>query len=345
MKKAILSIIIVTLSVISLKAQCVIVPSCTTSTNNGMCTYPLPQSVLTIAKPNMLYNDVIQFRMDTTTNNIPILGATITTITGLPNGINTSYNPINGAFPGGSHGCVALSGIPNAPLGTYTVFISLTVTISVNSFVTSTVVTQSWYLPVDTNNTVQPCQASASFSIVSDTANVGHYTAYDSSTGNGTLSYLWDFGDGITDNIPYPSHTYTTPGSYIVCLTVTTNTNGVSCSDSHCDSSSVFKIASGFVMSSLIVKPNTITGLKNMDDFSDYISIYPNPVNNELFIDLKQNKKMSYTLTDALGREILKGFLVEKSNRIDVSSLPKSYYQLTVVDIELQQLKVFKLVK
>lgn len=43
----------------------------------------------------------------------------------------------------------------------------------------------------------------------------------DSSTGIGTLSYLWDFGDGNTSTNQNPVHFYPGPGDYTVCLTVT----------------------------------------------------------------------------------------------------------------------------
>ena len=36
------------------------------------------------------------------------------------------------------------------------------------------------------------------------------------------ISYLWDFGNGITSTLPTPSHTYTSQGTYNVSLTVTT---------------------------------------------------------------------------------------------------------------------------
>ncbi len=48
------------------------------------------------------------------------------------------------------------------------------------------------------------------------------------STGPGTLSYLWDFGDGNTSTLSSPSHSYTTPGNYTVSL-ATSSTAG--CSD------------------------------------------------------------------------------------------------------------------
>jgi len=49
-----------------------------------------------------------------------------------------------------------------------------------------------------------------------------------SSSGTGTLSYHWDFGDGNTSDLPNPTHTYTANGNYTVSL-ATTSSNG--CSD------------------------------------------------------------------------------------------------------------------
>ncbi len=48
------------------------------------------------------------------------------------------------------------------------------------------------------------------------------------SSGTGALTYKWLFGDGAGSNLPNPSHTYNTPGSYTVKL-ITTNASG--CSD------------------------------------------------------------------------------------------------------------------
>lgn len=46
----------------------------------------------------------------------------------------------------------------------------------------------------------------------------------NTSTGPGTLSYAWNFGDGGTSTLQNPSHTYTTSGSFTVTLTVTSST-------------------------------------------------------------------------------------------------------------------------
>ena len=46
----------------------------------------------------------------------------------------------------------------------------------------------------------------------------------NTSTGSGTFSYAWDFGDGATSTLQHPSHTYNTAGSFTVTLTVTSST-------------------------------------------------------------------------------------------------------------------------
>ncbi|MFC2107551.1 PKD domain-containing protein, partial [Bacteroidota bacterium] len=40
--------------------------------------------------------------------------------------------------------------------------------------------------------------------------------------GENIISWFWDFGDGTTSNLQYPTHTYTSPGTYYVTLSVTT---------------------------------------------------------------------------------------------------------------------------
>jgi PKD repeat protein len=54
-------------------------------------------------------------------------------------------------------------------------------------------------------------------------------TFLNASTGGG-LSYFWQFGDGTTSSLANPSHTWSTPGTYNVCLTV----SGSGCTDTQC---------------------------------------------------------------------------------------------------------------
>jgi len=57
----------------------------------------------------------------------------------------------------------------------------------------------------------------------------GHTVTFSNgSSGTGTISYTWDFGDGSTTNSVNPVHTYTSSGNYTVRL-ISTNSTG--CSD------------------------------------------------------------------------------------------------------------------
>jgi PKD repeat protein len=84
-------------------------------------------------------------------------------------------------------------------------------------------------------------QAVASFSF---TTNLLTANFTDASTGGGTLSYTWSFGDGNTSNVLSPSHTYANGGTYVVGLTVA----------NECGSSTVFDTV---VVSSVGIAPTT----------------------------------------------------------------------------------------
>lgn len=66
------------------------------------------------------------------------------------------------------------------------------------------------------------CAADASFGVSSAAVETGQEVIFtNTSTGSEPLSYLWDFGDGITTTVESPTHAFTNPGNYTVSLTVT----------------------------------------------------------------------------------------------------------------------------
>lgn len=191
------------------------------------------------------------------------------------------------------------------------------------------------------------CQANSQFTLFADTANAGNYFAYNSSTGNGTLSYLWNFGDGNTSTQQYPFHQYAVPGQYVVCLQVTSTTGTVSCSDTYCDSSSVHRMAAGFQMSSISVIPQTVTGIKQ-NELVKSLAAYPNPFNDELAIEVELNSNtsnISYEVYDALGKVVLKNKITDSKTILNTSALNNGFYFLSVKDENGNTLRSLKIVK
>lgn len=131
----------------------------------------------------------------------------------------------------------------------------------------------------------------------------------DASTTLGTVSYLWDFGDGNTSTMQNPSHTYATGGAYTVCLTVTDDCG----SDNTCSTVNV---------SNLGIEENQF----------DLISIFPVPANDNLIIgNLKTNQDYVIELVNALGQVVSVHTVRESSElNIELSSLAHGVYQVRI---------------
>ncbi|MES2761694.1 MAG: PKD domain-containing protein [Bacteroidota bacterium] len=208
------------------------------------------------------------------------------------------------------------------------------------------------YVYVNCGNPATGCQANSQFVIFPDSANPtsGNYYAYNTSYGSGTMSYLWNFGDGNTSTQQYPFHQYAVPGQYVVCLTVnvtyTTALGTSTCTDTYCDSSSVQKMAAGFLMSQMNVIPQTVTGIKQIESITG-LKVFPNPIADELHVELAATDapKLSYSLIDALGRTVLTGSLDAKVVMIHTSHLEKGFYTLNLFNDGGKTLKTIKLVK
>ncbi len=84
---------------------------------------------------------------------------------------------------------------------------------------------------------------------------------HNTSTGDGALSYAWDFGDGSTSTLTNPSHQYSTKGKYDISLVVS-NTYGCS---------------------STMTKPAFINAANFSSNFSNTLNLCPG--NSVVFID------------------------------------------------------------
>ncbi|MEI9933434.1 MAG: PKD domain-containing protein [Ferruginibacter sp.] len=96
----------------------------------------------------------------------------------------------------------------------------------------------------------------------------------DSSSGSGALKYLWDFGDGKTDTVQNPSHSYTALGNYSVKLIVA-NSNGCADSITKLNDINIGSIAASFTspdtacVNTLLALSNTSSGSSSLWNFGD----------------------------------------------------------------------------
>lgn len=123
-------------------------------------------------------------------------------------------------------------------------------------------------------------------------------------------TYSWNFGDGTTSmNAPSGiSHTYTTPGDYIVTLTITNS----------CGSVEINKTIT--VLSTVSVDALSLEGL----------SIYPNPVSSDLTISLTDETESFVTITSVTGAIILNTQSFLSSTKINVEGWQAGVYFVTV---------------
>lgn len=184
-----------------------------------------------------------------------------------------------------------------------------------------------------------PSLCKAGFVIYPDSTN-GSISIVNSSTSNSAY-FLWNFGDGDTSTLAFPTHLYSTNGPFNLCLTIT-DLNG--CTDTYCDSIQnngvVFSLLPGFTIN--VTSNGVLTSNSNISGKLSTIEIYPNPVISELTIiaDSKIIEMKIYNITG----QMVKRFN-SNSNKIDVSDLSEGIYFLKMITDEGIISKKFKKMK
>ncbi len=152
------------------------------------------------------------------------------------------------------------------------------------------------------------------------------------------IHFHWDFGDGETSDSAYPSHYYSSIGTYELCLTVSNNLLG--CLSTFCDTLSVDSLGniahrglSGFTIN--IVSPATLTGVQEISSPTIF-SLYPNPVSSELHVSITNEMKseVTYKVYALDGREVTIGNFTKKDNVLDVSGWNSGAYILEMRNAE-----------
>lgn len=148
---------------------------------------------------------------------------------------------------------------------------------------------------------------SAYFNLVQDSTNLYNYTAYSYASSGMLYSYFWDFGDGTTSNLQYPSHTYSGSGPYVLCLTITDNAG---CTATHCDSLYAGRGGSGI---NLNVVPGTVTSINEIE-LIQALENYPNPFNSLTTVSytLSMDTRVELMVVNLLGEKVA---LLESNNK------------------------------
>jgi hypothetical protein len=147
-----------------------------------------------------------------------------------------------------------------------------------------------------------------------------------------TTAYAWSFGDGGTATGAYPSHYYTSPGSYSVCVTmVSTTSNGFTCTDTYCDSITidstgflVFKTQAGFTLQVI-----DASQLRSIEYPELRLAVLPNPASRGTRLTWASNASVDRVeLTDLQGRVLLVG-----TSYLETAGLPAGTYLLQAATV------------
>jgi hypothetical protein len=142
------------------------------------------------------------------------------------------------------------------------------------------------------------CNASYQFDTV--LTGMGQVVLYNTSTVDslysqyGTVSYLWDFGDGNVDTAKYPTHVYTQAGVYSLCVTVTGSVSSAigmsSCSDTYCDT--VIIDSSGTVSYknvNVVLNVYSPQQMNIREGTLQQVVLYPNPSKEQATLEVEKS--------------------------------------------------------
>lgn len=171
-----------------------------------------------------------------------------------------------------------------------------------------------------------PCVANSGFSIT-QVQGVPHLYYITPAYPWNISNVIWDWGDNSTSNVLYTNHTYSASGTYSICMNVT-----VSCGSSSttCINQFIFKqtVPSNMIQVN-VVPPELVSSISESTNLGDNTipwRIFPNPVDNNLFIE--SESPFDLFLFDLNGKIIFSEHLREGSSQINTTSLPAGLYIL-----------------
>ncbi|MFZ1691685.1 MAG: PKD domain-containing protein [Flavobacteriales bacterium] len=169
------------------------------------------------------------------------------------------------------------------------------------------------------------------------------------SSGTGPMTYFWDFGDGSTSNVAYPSHTYSGNGPYLLCLTIA---DASGCTSVSCDS---ITMDGNGILQGMVLEEDAVASAARQDGFTINVqnpltmavseastlsnaALWPNPTTGELNLALVSlsNGAIDIAIHDVSGRVVLSERRTVATGRnqhsFNADALPAGMYTLRAMD-------------
>tara|TARA_R110002072_G_scaffold302402_2_gene485142 strand:- start:10651 stop:11820 length:1170 start_codon:yes stop_codon:yes gene_type:complete len=209
-----------------------------------------------------------------------------------------------------------------------------TVTSSSGSCSSTSCLDSIFVFPVVVPPPPPPTACSATFLWYQDsstiqTINVINYSS--PTTGSNIVSYLWDFGDGTTSSLQFPTHTYAALGIYNLCLTIVDNSG---CSSTYCENISISFKMNGFekklVGFTINVYPPGVASVEE-NKLEKLLKVYPNPGFDILNVSLSSsNGAKKINIVNLMGQVVYSENLNSTSNELDIRELKAGLYYVIV---------------
>lgn len=170
-------------------------------------------------------------------------------------------------------------------------------------------------IPNPWNLFVNQAQAAFNFAVSGNEVDFSNTSTIPSAA---PLSYLWNFGDGNTSTDASPTHTYASPGNYLVSLIA-----------GNCGQLDTLTLSVSISVSA------TEAGLSAEESFI----LQPNPAEQILLITSKASDAASIDIYASEGRLLRRVSLQSSTQTIDVSDLPAGIYTLAMNHAQKREIK------
>lgn len=151
-----------------------------------------------------------------------------------------------------------------------------------------------------------------------------------STQSGGTISYLWDFGDGTTSNAQFPTHVYSQLGTFTLCLTID---DGLGCTDTYCETILVTQKSTGFTL--MAIDQETLSTFESPEHLME-TTLFPNPTNGNTSLKITSSEvsEIKTSIVNISGQKIAQNhYQINKGiNLINLNTdeLSNGYYFLYI---------------